>query len=125
MKDCLFCKIVKSEIPTKFVYQDQEVVVFPDIEPLAPVHLLVVPKRHLEGIQKVEKRDQLLLGKMLLVARKMAEKKKLQGYKLFFNCGKLGGQGVFHLHLHLVGGWKSSQGWYQLVRKRLEEGGAL
>ena len=125
MKDCIFCKIAKGEIPTKFVYQDKEVVAFPDIEPLAPVHILIVPRRHLEGIQKIKQGDQLLLGKMLLVARKVAEKKKLQGYKLFFNCGKLGGQGVFHLHLHLIGGWKNQKEFSQLLKKRIEEGGVL
>ena len=124
-QDCLFCRIVRGEIPADFVYQDKEVYVFRDINPLAPVHLLIIPKKHLEGIQTVEKKDQALLGKLLLTARKMAEKEKLKGYKLFINCGKLGGQGVFHLHLHLVGGWKSRAEFRRILKEKFEEGGVL
>lgn len=125
MEGCVFCKIIKGEIPKDFVYQDADLVVFNDIHPLAPVHILIVPKRHLEGIQTVKEKDQKILGKLLLVAKKIADRKKLKGYKLFFNCGKLGGQIIFHLHFHLVGGWKDSDEFHQLVKKRLMEGGVL
>ncbi len=103
-KECIFCNIINRKLPSEFLYEDDTVVVFKDIHPHAPIHLLIVPKKHIEGIQAVEKEDERVLGKMLLIARKMAEKKKLQGYKLFFNCGKLGGQEIFHLHLHLISG---------------------
>lgn len=125
MKDCIFCQIIKGEIPTDFVYQDKEIVAFRDINPLAPVHILIVPKKHIKGIQTVEKKDQKILGQMLLVARKIGEQEKLKGYKLFFNCDKLGGQVIFHLHLHLIGGWKSPEEAHQLIKKRIEEGGVL
>ncbi len=104
MKNCIFCKIIKEKSNEDVVYEDDDLVVLNDINPIAPVHLLIIPKKHIEGIQTVEKEDERVLGKMLLIARKMAEKKKLQGYKLFFNCGKLGGQEIFHLHLHLISG---------------------
>lgn len=108
MSNCIFCKIIRREIPTKFVWEDEDFIAFRDINPLAPVHILIVPKKHIEGIQAVQKKDEKILGKILLVAQKIAAQEKLQGYKLFFNCGKLGGQVIFHLHLHLVGGWKNS-----------------
>lgn len=124
-KDCIFCQIIKKEVPCDFIYEDKDVVVFNDIEPLTPVHILIIPKKHIKGIQTVEKKDQAILGKMLLIARKMAEKEKLKGYRLLVNCGKLGGQGVFHFHLHLMGGWKSHREFGRILKKRLEEGGVL
>lgn len=125
MKNCIFCKIIKEKINEGFVYKDDDLVVLNDINPIAPVHLLIIPKKHIEGIQTVEKEDERVLGKMLLIARKMAEKKKLQGYKLFFNCGKLGGQEIFHLHLHLISGWKNRKEFHELVKRRLVKGGVL
>ena len=125
MKDCIFCRIVKREIPKEFVYKDDELIAFDDIYPLAPIHILIVTKKHIGGIQTAKKGDQELLGKMVLAAKKIAEKEKLKGYKLFFNCGKLGGQGVFHLHLHLIGGWKTPEEYQQLIKKRVREGGVL
>jgi len=124
-KNCIFCQIAKGEIPKDFVYQDKDVMAFNDICPLAPVHILVVSRKHIEGIQAAKKKDQAFLGNMILTARKIAEKEKLKGYKLFFNCGKLGGQGIFHLHLHLVGGWKTPKEYQQLIKKRVREGGVL
>jgi len=91
MKDCIFCQIADKKVPADFVYEDKDIVAFRDINPVAPVHILIVPKKHIEGVQTVEKKDQVLLGQMFLVARRMAEKEKLKGYKLFINCGKLGG----------------------------------
>jgi len=125
MKTCLFCQIAKGKIPKEFVYQDADLIAFEDINPIAPIHVLIIPKKHLEGIQTVQRKDQELLGKMLLVARKVAEKEKLKGYKLFINSGKLGGQALFHLHLHLIGGWKKPNEYNGWVKKRLREGGVV
>lgn len=125
MKDCLFCQIAKKKISADVVYEDKDLVAFWDIKPIAPVHLLIIPRKHLAGIQSVEEKDKILLGKMLLTARKVAEKKKLKGYKLFFNCGKLGGQVIFHLHLHLIGGWRTPEEFHQMAKKLVEGGGVL
>ncbi len=112
MKDCLFCKIIKGEIPTNFVYQDEKVVAFRDINPKAPVHILVVPKKHLEKLQEVDDNEKDLLGELLLAAKKIAEKEKIAnlGYKIMINCGEGGGQVIPHLHIHLLGGWKGEGG---------------
>jgi histidine triad (HIT) family protein len=109
MERCVFCKIIKGEIPTKFVYQDEQIVAFRDIKPLAPVHILIVPKFHLDKLQDVSDNEKELLGKMLLVAKEIAEKEKIDesGYRIGINCGRAAGQIVFHLHFHLLGGWKS------------------
>jgi histidine triad (HIT) family protein len=125
VKDCIFCQIAQKKSPARYVYEDKEIIVFHNARPMAPVHLLIIPKKHLKGIQFAEKKDIQILGKMLLVARKVAEKEKLRGYKLYFNCGKLGGQVISHLHLHLVGGWKTPKEFQQLAEKIIKEGGAL
>jgi len=106
MDDCIFCKIVRKEFETKFLHEDDDFVVFNDIHPKAPVHLLIVPKRHIDSINHLEEQDENLAGKMLLLAKKMAEKSGVaeKGYKLILNVGKEGGQSVSHLHLHLLGG---------------------
>lgn len=105
MSDDIFCKIIKGEVDTNFVYRDDEVVVFPDISPKAPVHLLVVPVRHFTGIADFAEHDGLLLGKMLCVAHDVAAQKGLdQGYRLIINEGAHGGKVVPHLHIHLLGG---------------------
>lgn len=108
MKNCIFCKIIKGEIPKDFVYQDEEIVAFRDIKPVAPVHVLIVAKLHIDKLQDVTDNERNLLGKMLIVATKIAEKEKIaeSGYRIGINCGKGAGQLVFHLHFHLIGGWK-------------------
>jgi len=108
--DCLFCKIVHREIPSEFIYEDDCFVAFRDIKPHAPVHILIVPKQHIRSINDLEEKDNELVGKMFLVAKKMAKAEGINesGYKLLFNVEKGGGQVIFHLHLHLLGGWKSS-----------------
>lgn len=123
MKDYLFCQIVNKKIPANFVYQGEEIIAFRDINPIAPSHILIVPKKHIEGVQTATRKDQSILGEMLLIARKVAEKEKFKGYKLFINSGKLGGQDVFHLHLHLISGWKKLDEYNSWVKKRLKEGG--
>ena len=107
-KDCLFCNIVNKQIPTDFLYANDQVVVFKDINPQAPVHLLIVPKKHIRSINDVTDDDASIISDMIITAKKMAEQEAVAatGYKLFFNVEKGGGQIVFHIHLHLVGGWK-------------------
>lgn len=107
-KDCLFCKISNNQIETKFLYENDNLVVFKDINPAAPVHLLIVPKRHLRSINNINPADAELIGEMMLVAKQMAAENGVaeSGYKLLFNVEKGGGQVIFHLHLHLIGGWK-------------------
>ncbi|MBF0236041.1 MAG: histidine triad nucleotide-binding protein [Desulfamplus sp.] len=106
--DCLFCKIVHREIPSEFLYENDTFVVFKDINPHAPVHLLIVPKKHIRSINDLETRDSELVGSMFILAKKMAKEQgiNVSGYKLLFNVEKGGGQVIFHLHLHLLGGWK-------------------
>ncbi len=106
--ECLFCKIINKEIPSDFIYANDRVVVFRDINPQAPVHLLIVPKKHIRSINDISGEDSEVLAEMIMIARKMAQKESVaeSGYKLFFNVERGGGQVIFHLHLHLVGGWK-------------------
>lgn len=109
MKYCIFCKIVDKENPAEIVYEDDKVLAFKDIHPLAPVHLLVIPKKHIPSINHVEIRDKELMGELILAAQKIARNQKLEGYKLVINVGRKGGQIIDHLHLHLLGGWKSAE----------------
>ena len=105
---CIFCKIAKKEILKDFAYEDSEIVAFPDIHPVAPVHILIIPKRHIESVNELQKEDRELAGNMILAAKGLARKLKISqdGYKLLFRTGKHGGQEVEHLHLHLIGGAK-------------------
>ncbi|WP_447977698.1 histidine triad nucleotide-binding protein [Candidatus Nitrospira bockiana] len=105
MKECLFCKIAARQIPSKTVYEDDRVLAFEDINPQAPVHLLVIPKRHVASVQECAD-DPGLVGHLLLAATKLAEKKGIatSGYRLITNTGPHAGQTVFHLHVHLLGG---------------------
>lgn len=106
--DCIFCKIINKEIPTEFVHEDERLVVFKDINPLAPIHLLLIPKKHIRSVNDIEDPDASIVSDLILTAREMAEKMSVDksGYRLFFNVEKGGGQEVFHLHLHLIGGWE-------------------
>jgi len=104
MNDCLFCKIEKGEIPSSKVYEDEDVIVFKDIAPKADVHLLVVPRKHIIGLNDLLPEDQVLLGKMMLLLSKLAKEQGLEnGFRTIINTGKGGGQEVFHLHIHLLG----------------------
>ncbi|MBF0111431.1 MAG: histidine triad nucleotide-binding protein [Desulfamplus sp.] len=107
-EDCLFCKIVNRQIPSEFLYEDENFVVIKDINPHAPVHLLILPKRHIRSINNLETQDSELVGNMFLVAKQMAKEQGVNesGYKVGFNVEKGGGQVIFHLHLHLLGGWE-------------------
>lgn len=108
---CLFCRIAKKEIPSQFVYEDEQMVVFKDIKPKAKIHLLIVPKKHIDSIASLTKEDINLIGQLIWQAKKIAEEFKLDktGYKLIFNTGPDSGQVIDHLHLHLLGGEKL--GW--------------
>jgi histidine triad (HIT) family protein len=103
--DCLFCKIVNGTIPSKKIYEDEQTFAFLDINPQAPVHALIVPKKHLDSLAAAEADDDALLGHLLQVARELAAARKLDdGYRVVINTGALGGQTVDHLHLHVLGG---------------------
>ncbi len=102
---CIFCKIIENVIPSSRVYEDDEVLVFKDIHPSAPVHLLVIPKRHITGLSAVQAADQQVLGKMMLVASQVAKDAgSTDGFRTIINDGRVGRQDVFHLHMHVLGG---------------------
>ena len=103
MGDCIFCKIAKKELPAKIEYEDEQLLVVHDIKPKAPLHLLVIPKRHIISVAHLQEEDREMVGGLIFLAKKMAQEKGVKGYKLFFNVGKEGGQEVDHLHLHLLG----------------------
>jgi len=102
--DCIFCKIVKGNIPSKKIYEDDEVIAFNDIHPIAPVHFLIVPKLHVESLAGCGVAHEKLLGKMLLLAPKLAVEQGLKGFRTMINTGREGGQEVFHMHVHVYGG---------------------
>lgn len=104
--DCIFCKIVNGVIPSKKIYEDEDLIVFFDIKPMAKVHFLLVPKLHVETLKDCDPSHQTLLGKMLLLAPKLAAEQGLTGFKTLINTGREGGQEVFHLHMHVFGGGK-------------------
>lgn len=102
--DCIFCKIVDGDIPSKNIYEDDDVIVFDDINPMAKIHFLIVPKLHVESLKSCDDTHQQLLGKIMLLAPKLAAEKGLVGFKTLINTGREGGQEVFHLHIHVFGG---------------------
>ena len=106
MEDCLFCKIIAGEIPSNKIYEDERVYAFTDIDPKAPAHILVIPKKHIKSILEVSEEDFEYLDAMVRAAQKIAETQKIaaDGFRLVFNTGENGGQTVHHLHMHLLGG---------------------
>ena len=108
MEDCLFCKIIKGEIPSTKVYEDEEILAFNDINPAAPIHILVIPKKHITSLVHMEKEDEAIVGKIYGVINKIADEKgfKESGYRVIVNCGKDAGQEVMHLHFHVLAGAK-------------------
>jgi len=104
--DCIFCKIVNMEIPSDTVYQDKEIIAFRDINPIAPVHILLIPREHIELVSDLDETNSSLMIHMVNVANKLAKEEGIAGtgYRLVINCGKQGGQLVPHLHMHLLGG---------------------
>ena len=107
-QDCLFCKIARREIPSDFLYEDESVVAFRDINPQAPLHVLVIPRRHIEKISQLKREDGDLVVRIITAANRIAAEQGIaeSGYRLIFNCGADGGQEVYHIHLHLLGGRK-------------------
>ncbi len=105
MDDCLFCKISRKEIPAKLVYEDEETFAFEDIQPQAPTHILICSRKHLVSLTEAAADDAAMLGRLQLIAAKLAVERKLtDGYRTVINNGRGAGQSVFHLHLHLLGG---------------------
>lgn len=105
MNDCLFCKIIEGKVPSKKVYEDDRTFVFEDIRPQAPTHVLIIPKKHIVGLDQASEADAEIIGYCQLVAAKIARNRKLEkGYRTVYNVGPDAGQTVFHLHLHLLGG---------------------
>jgi histidine triad (HIT) family protein len=102
--DCIFCKIISGAIPAKKIYEDDEFIAFNDIKPMAKVHFLLVPKLHVETLKDCNTVHQMLLGKLLLLAPKLATEQGLAGFKTLINTGREGGQEIFHLHAHVFGG---------------------
>jgi len=109
--DCLFCKIVSKEIPSDLVYEDDQVIAIKDIDPAAPVHLLLMPKIHVDSLNHINSEQLELMGRLQLLAAQLARELGIaeQGYRLVNNCGEWGGQAIFHLHYHLLGG--KELGW--------------
>lgn len=110
MSDCIFCKIIKGEIPSDKVAETDTLFAFRDIHPEAPTHILIIPKEHIPKVSDLEESQTQLAGEMILFANELAEKEGLKetGYRLIYNCGEGAGQAVFHVHLHLLGGRKFS-----------------
>ena len=108
MKDCIFCKIIKGEVPAKKVYEDEEILAFYDINPAAPIHILVIPKKHITSLAHMQKGDEQIIGKIYTVINQIAQEQgfKDEGYRVIVNCGKNGGQEVMHLHFHILAGKK-------------------
>lgn len=106
--DCLFCKIANKQTDTEILHETDDLVVFRDVNPHAPVHLLIVPKKHVRSVNDLEERDHDIVAKLIFTARDMARAMNIHasGYRIFFNVEKGGGQMIFHLHLHMIGGWK-------------------
>lgn len=106
MASCVFCRIVARESPAEIEYEDEELLAFRDIYPKAPVHLLIIPKRHVESVMALAPEDAPLVGRLVLAARRIGEMKGLaeRGYRLAIHCGPEGGQLVYHLHLHFLAG---------------------
>ncbi len=111
MSDCIFCKIANGDIPSEFVYEDDEIVAFRDLNPQAPSHILIIPRRHIATTNDLTAADDALLGRMVRAAKIIAEKEGIdeRGYRTVLNCNAEAGQSVFHIHLHLLGG--RPMGW--------------
>ena len=105
MDDCVFCKIAAGEIPSKKAYEDDKVLAFYDLEPQAPVHILLIPKEHIASADELTRENCSIVGEIFTIAAELAKKLGLEGgYRIVNNCGKDGGQTVQHLHFHLLGG---------------------
>lgn len=108
MSNCLFCKIISKEIKSNIVYEDERVIAFLDINPKAPIHILIIPKKHISTILKMEEEDKELIGHIYWVANNLAKDNSIaqEGFRVVLNCNKNAGQEIFHIHFHLLGGRK-------------------
>ena len=108
MENCIFCKIINGEIPSNKVYEDDEILAFKDINPVAPVHILVIPKKHINSLNEIKEEDEKLIGKIFTTIKQIAKEQGIaeNGYRIVNNCGEDGGQEVKHLHFHILGGKK-------------------
>ncbi len=114
---CIFCEIIKGAIPSTKVYEDEKIVAFRDIEPVAPTHIVVIPKKHINSLNHASAEDAMLLGEIQVAISEIARKEGLEkGYRVVLNCGDDGGQTVHHIHYHLVGG--KALGWPPYVDNR-------
>lgn len=113
-ENCIFCKIVKGAVPSRKVYEDDEILAFHDINPVAPVHFMLIPKEHIPSLADVQESHQKVLGKMLLLANRLAvEQGSPEGFRTIVNTGKVGRQDVFHIHMHVLGGRNPLPGMIQ------------
>ena len=108
MEDCIFCKIINKEIPSEIVYEDEDVIAFKDINPATPIHILVVPKKHIAMLTDIKKEDELIIGKVYKAINKIASDMNFaeDGFRVISNCGENGGQTVKHIHFHILAGKK-------------------
>jgi len=112
--NCVFCKIVRGDIPSRKVYEDDEILAFHDINPVAPVHFMLIPKEHVASLDQVQECHQMVLGKMLLLAGRLArEQGSPDGFRTVVNTGRIGRQDVFHVHMHVLGGTQPLPGMIQ------------
>lgn len=104
--DCIFCKITKKEIPAGVVFENEEIIAFNDIKPIAPVHVVIIPKKHIVSVADIKEEDIMLMGKLIMAAKKIADDLKIspKGYRLLVRVGRGGGQEIDHIHLHLLSG---------------------
>ena len=111
MRECIFCKIINGEIPSEKVYEDDNVLAFKDINPAAPIHVLVIPKKHIESVLDIKEEDKEILANIFEAIKKVAKEMKIdnEGFRLISNCGRDGGQEVMHLHFHILGGKKMGE----------------
>lgn len=109
--DCIFCKIIEKKIPSSIVYEDKNTLAFEDINPQAPVHIITIPKKHIERVSELKEEDSDLISKIIFAGNKIAKEKGLidSGYRFVINCNRDAGQAVFHLHMHILGGRR--MGW--------------
>jgi histidine triad (HIT) family protein len=113
-ENCIFCKIVRGEIPSRKVYEDEQILAFHDIQPVAPVHFMLIPKAHVESLAHVGEEHQGVLGKMMVLAHRLAaEQGSPDGFRTIVNTGRVGRQDVFHLHMHVLGGPQPLPGMIQ------------
>ncbi len=108
MEDCIFCKIINKEVPSTIVYEDEDVIAFKDIHPVTPLHILVIPKKHISSLVDLKEEDEAIIGKIYTVINKIAKQEGIldKGFRVIVNCGEDGGQVVKHIHFHLLGGKK-------------------